>query len=198
MSLDEPIIWCDNRCSDKALRYLQIPLMVIRESGEARTINLCKRCYNEKLVQQGKQSLKSKEWREVAERKAHRGRLWKIFGSEQFLRGMWEYLTFKRAWARKVSADAPQEKQEGIQGQWQQESPFKEVLEQVKRSADTDCNAQIMRRAYNAMHFVHLVFIWRPLFVKVKSDRTHLVVLLHVSQSPPVHNHCMVAEHRCC
>ena len=33
---------------------------------------------------------------------------------------------------KKVLADAAQEKQEGIQGRWQQESPFKEVLEHVK------------------------------------------------------------------
>ena len=83
--------WCDNCCSDRALRYMQIASMVIEESGEARTSNLCQRCCNEKLVQQGKQSLKSKEWREVVARKAHRGRVWKVFGSEQFLRGMWEY-----------------------------------------------------------------------------------------------------------
>ena len=63
---------------------------------------------------------------------------------------MWEYFTLKRAWEKKILADAAQEKQEGIQGQWQQESPFKEVLEQAKRNADTDCNAQIMCRAYNA------------------------------------------------
>ena len=90
------------------------------------------------------------ECREVAEKKAHRGRLWMIFGSAQFLRGMWEYFTLKRACARKILADAAQGKQEGIQGQWQQESPIKEVLEQVKRNADTDCNAKIMRRAYSA------------------------------------------------
>ena len=46
--------------------------------------------------------------------------------------------------------DAAQEKQEGIQGKWQQESPYQEVFEQVKRYADTDCNAPIMRRACNA------------------------------------------------
>ena len=34
--------WCDNRCSDEALRFLQIALMVIAEGGDARTINLCK------------------------------------------------------------------------------------------------------------------------------------------------------------
>ena len=96
---------------------MQIASMVIEEGGEARTFNLCQRCYIEKLVQQGKQSLKSMEWREVAERKAHRGRLWKVFGSQQFLRGMREYFTLKRAWARKIVAEVPQEKEEGIQGQ---------------------------------------------------------------------------------
>ena len=50
-------------CSDKALRYMQIASMVVEEGGEARTINLCKQCCNERLVQQGKQPLKSKEWR---------------------------------------------------------------------------------------------------------------------------------------
>ena len=60
------------------------------------------------------------------------------------------YFTINRAWARKVLADANLEKQEGIQGRWQQESPFKEVREQVKRNSGTDCAAQIMRRAYNA------------------------------------------------
>ena len=64
--------WCDTRCSDKALRYMQIASMVIEEGGEARTINLCKLCHNAELVQQGKQPLHSKEWKEVLEKKAHR------------------------------------------------------------------------------------------------------------------------------
>ena len=110
-------------------------LWLKKVASEARAINLCQQCYMEKLVHQGKQPLKSKEWREVVERKAHRCRLWKIFGSEQFLRGMWRCFTFTRAWARKIPADATQAKQEGTQGQWQDESLFK--VEQVKRSADT-------------------------------------------------------------
>ena len=36
-----------------------------------------------------------------------------------------------------------------------------------------------------ALHFVHPASIWRPLCVKVKSDRTHPVLLLHVSQFHP-------------
>ena len=35
--------------------------------------------------------------------------------------------------------DAEKEKQEGIQGQWQRQSPAKEYLEQGKSSADTEC-----------------------------------------------------------
>ena len=74
-----------------------------------------------------------------------------FFGSEQFLCGMWEYFTLKRARARKILADAAQEKQQGKQSQWQQESPFNVILEQVKRSADIDCGPQTMRRAHIAM-----------------------------------------------
>ena len=69
-------------------------------------------------------------------------------GNLQFIRGMWEYFTLERAEVRKK---ASREKQEGIQGQWQQESPFREVLEQVKKSADADCGPQMMRRGYLAV-----------------------------------------------
>ena len=119
------------------------------QCGEARTINVCKLCYNANLVEQGKRPLKPKEWKEVLEKEAHRGRLWKVFGSEQFLRGMWEYFTLKRAWTRKNLADAAQEKQGGMPGQWQYE--FKEVLEQINRSAERDCGLRTMRRACSAM-----------------------------------------------
>ena len=129
-ALGEPrgaIQCCDNRCSEKAVRW-QIASVVVEEGGEARTINLCQQFYNEKFVQQGKQPLKLWQWKGVVEKKAHRGRLWKVFGSEQFLRGMWKYFTLEQAGARKILADAAREKQEGKQGQWQQEPPCKEVL----------------------------------------------------------------------
>ena len=48
---------------------------------------------------------------------------------------------FERAKAEFFQKDAEKEKQEGIQGQWQQESPAKEFLDQVKSSADTDCTS---------------------------------------------------------
>ena len=69
------IHWCDNRCSEKAIRYMQIASMVTDEGGEARTINLCRPCYNQNLVQQGKQPLKAAEWTEIVERTAHHDRL---------------------------------------------------------------------------------------------------------------------------
>ena len=61
------------------------------------------------------------------------------------------FYVVERAGARQILADASREKQKGIQGQWQQESSFREVLKQVERNAGTDCAPQMMRRAYIAM-----------------------------------------------
>ena len=47
------------------------------------------------------------------EKKAHRGRLWKSFGSEQILRGMWEYFTLDGK-STKDSRGHCWRKQEGI------------------------------------------------------------------------------------
>ena len=69
-----------------------------------------------------------------------------VMENAQFIIGLWEYFTLERAEVRKILADPSREKQEGIQGLWQQESPFREVLEQVKSYADTDCGSQMMRR----------------------------------------------------
>ena len=46
---------------------------------------------------------------------------------------------------------AEEEKQAGIQGQWQQESPAKEYLEQVKYCHDTDCNEPMMKKGFTAL-----------------------------------------------
>ena len=54
-------------------------------------------------------------------------------GNEQFSSGMWEYFTLQRAEAKKILEGATRERQEGTQGQWQQESLFREILEQVRR-----------------------------------------------------------------
>ena len=88
-ALSEPrgaVHWCDNRCSEKALGHTQTASMVTEEVGEARTNNMCRPCNKELPVRLGKKALKVAEWREVVERKVHRGRLWKFFVSEQFLR----------------------------------------------------------------------------------------------------------------
>ena len=82
------------------------------------------------------------------EPKAFRGKLWKAFGMEQYLRRMWEHFTVRRKWAQEVLADAEKERQEGLQGNWQKESLFTEELEVVKRCNDLSVHAPLMRRAY--------------------------------------------------
>ena len=63
----------------------------------------------------------------------HRGRICTVVGNEQLIRGMREYFSLKRAEVKKIQEDASRERLEGIQVQWQQESPFRETLEQVTR-----------------------------------------------------------------
>ena len=41
---------------------------------------------------------------------------------EQSVRRMWEHFTIKKAWTRSVLVDAEKERQEGTEGDWQQES----------------------------------------------------------------------------
>ena len=45
------IHWCDNECNEQGFKFHQIAPMVTEEGGEAHTINLCKRCNNEKAAQ---------------------------------------------------------------------------------------------------------------------------------------------------
>ena len=107
--------FCDNLCSEKAVRYWQFASVVVEEGGEARTVNLCQQCYHERLMQ-GEPRLNSWQWRAVVERKAHRGIILRIMGNEQFTRGMWEYFTLKRAAAKRIRDDAEREKREASCG----------------------------------------------------------------------------------
>ena len=58
---------------------------------------------------------------------------------------------FQSVKAKKFMKDAEKDKQEGMHGQWQRESPAKEYLEQVKSSADTDCTNKMMKFNYFAL-----------------------------------------------
>ena len=42
----------------------------------------------------------------MLEKRAHRGRSWKVMGNEQLIRGMWEYCTVKEAEVKKIPAGA--------------------------------------------------------------------------------------------
>ena len=53
-------------------------------------------------------------------------------GNAQLIRGMWEYFTLKLVEAKKILDDAARERPEGIQDQWQQESPFRDIPEDVR------------------------------------------------------------------
>ena len=47
-----PMFWCDNRCSDKALRFWQFASILLDDVKESDTVNLCQQRHNERLTAQ--------------------------------------------------------------------------------------------------------------------------------------------------
>ena len=126
--------------------------MVIYDGVEVRTVNLCQQCHNEGLTAQGLAPLTNWQLKAVVEKKAYRGRLLSENAGERpvHTRNVGVFLSCVRAKAKKFQKDAVKEKQEGIQGQWRQESPAREFLEQVNSNADTDYTPKMMRCGYHA------------------------------------------------
>ena len=56
-----------------------------------------------------------------------------MMGKDQDVRGVWEYFCRERGRVKRFREEAQEEKQAGIRGQLQLESPAKEYLEQVKK-----------------------------------------------------------------
>ena len=57
-----------------------------------------------------RKTLTNVQWREFAEQKAHRGRLWKMMEKEQYVRGMWEYFCQERDRVNRFREQAEEEK----------------------------------------------------------------------------------------
>ena len=80
------VYWCDNRCNDKALRFWQFASVLVDDGEEVHTVNSCQQCYNESLA--GLAPLKNWQWKAVVEKKAHRGRLWRMLGKPVYTRNV--------------------------------------------------------------------------------------------------------------
>ena len=64
--------------------------------NEAYTTNLCQKCPNKHLQAKEEKPLTNVQWRQVMEKKAYRGRMWKMMVRETHLRVMWEYVLQER------------------------------------------------------------------------------------------------------
>ena len=73
-----------------------------------------------------------------------------MMGKEQYMREMWAYYCRERLRVQKFREDAGKERQTGMQGQWQHESPAREYLEQVKCCSDIDCTHRMVKQAFLA------------------------------------------------
>ena len=74
-----------------------------------------------------------------------------MLGQDQYIQELWENYSGERTRVKKFRESAEKERQEGIQGQWQRESPAREYLEQVKSRPDTDCTARMMKQDFFAL-----------------------------------------------
>ena len=64
---------------------------------------------------------------------------------------MWQYFALERTQVKTFLEDAKKERLEGIKWSWKQESPAKEILEQVKRAAGLECTAKMMKWTFYAL-----------------------------------------------
>ena len=71
---------CDNKCGAKGFKFFEIAALVSDEGGAARTINFCRKCYNERRLKQGEEGVNGVKWRAMIEQKSPRGKLWAAFG----------------------------------------------------------------------------------------------------------------------
>ena len=80
------------------------------------------------------------------EKKAHRGKMLKIMGNEQFIRGMCEYFTLRRAEAKKILEDAGKARRNsrseaaGV--------PFQGDSGARQRNVDLGCGPPMMRKGF--------------------------------------------------
>ena len=112
----------------------------------------CVKCISTNTYRQkGEEPHINVKWRQVVEKKPYRGRMCKMMGKEPYVRGMWEHVSCEKSKAKKYRQLADEEKQAGIQGQWEQESPAREYLEQVKCCHDTDCSESMMKKGFTAL-----------------------------------------------
>ena len=124
----KPLFRCGKQRSEKKPSYWQLASVVLDEGGEAYTTNLRQKCSNKHLQAKGEEPLSNVQWRQVVEKKAYRGRMWKMMGKEPCVRGMWEYFLQERSRVKRFRELPDEEKQARIQGQRQQESTAKEYL----------------------------------------------------------------------
>ena len=100
---------CDNQCSEKTLSFLQLASVVIQEGEESNTTNFLPEMLQRFSEGKRRNTLTNWQWRQFAGQKAHRGRLWKMMGKEQYVRGMWEHLCQERENVKRFREQAAEE-----------------------------------------------------------------------------------------
>ena len=60
------------------------------------TINLCRECYDHRLIESGESKVSSAVWHDLIRQETSRGGFWAAFGSDGFVKSVWERFTVKK------------------------------------------------------------------------------------------------------
>ena len=133
--------------------------MVVNEGDEAYTTNMCQKCFNEHLQVKGEKPMSNVQWRQVVEKKAYRGRMWKMMGKEAYLRWMWEYFLQERSRVKRFRELADEEKKAEIQGQCVREHSTKRNGSIIHRPCTTHHNTPTSTARAGALMFHHPAWV---------------------------------------
>ena len=107
----KPLFCCDKQCSEKTISCWQLASVVANESDEAHTTNLCQKCSNKHLQAKGEEPLTNVKVEAVCGKEG---------ASEKNVENDGERTISAWDVGTKFRKVADEEKQAGIQGQWQQ------------------------------------------------------------------------------
>ena len=90
----KPLFRCDKQCSEKTLSFWQPASAVVNEG---------QKCFSKHLQARGEEPLTNVQWRQVVEKKAYRGRMWRMMGKVPYLRWMWEHFSSEKIEGKEIS-----------------------------------------------------------------------------------------------
>ena len=127
---------CDQKRDEKGLKFQELAAILTDERGTPPTINLCRDCFDYRLIEQGESKVSNAVWKDMIRQSTSRGRFWAVFGPGGFIKRMRERFAIKKGWAKHLLEQAAKAVQLETDSSWQNESPHEGELELLRMGSD--------------------------------------------------------------